>query len=229
MPTWSSSACCCWSYGYLVARQPDVVGLRDRATVAVLPFENLSAVADGEMLALGIAESVLHQLANLQQLDVISRTSSFNFRGRVGGCARDRPVAEGELPARGQRAARSHATAHHYATDRREDRRGRVVHALRSSAQRYLRGAGRDRAAGDARARADARCGCDGAHEGAGHRKTWMPTWRTCRPVRCWPKTAWSTCSRRSSNCSARWSSTRSLPPLTSGWRRPACSLPNTT
>jgi len=68
--------------GYLVARQPDVVGLRDRATVAVLPFENLSTAADSEVLALGIAESVLHQLANLQQLDVISRTSSFNFRGR---------------------------------------------------------------------------------------------------------------------------------------------------
>ncbi len=68
--------------GYLVARQPDVVGLHDRATVAVLPFENLSTAKDGEVLALGIAESVLHQLANLQQLDVISRTSSFNFRGR---------------------------------------------------------------------------------------------------------------------------------------------------
>jgi TolB-like protein len=68
--------------GYLVARQPDVVGLHDKATVAVLPFENLSPAADGDILALGIAESVLHQLANLQQIDVISRTSSFTFRGR---------------------------------------------------------------------------------------------------------------------------------------------------
>jgi len=68
--------------GYLVARQPDVVGLHDRVTVAVLPFENLSSARDGEILAMGIAESVLHQLANLQQLDVISRTSSFTFRGR---------------------------------------------------------------------------------------------------------------------------------------------------
>lgn len=69
--------------GYLLARQPDVVGLGDRATVAVLPFENLSTGADSEVLALGIAESVLHQLANLRQLDVISRTSSFAFRGRT--------------------------------------------------------------------------------------------------------------------------------------------------
>jgi TolB-like protein/Tfp pilus assembly protein PilF len=34
------------------------------------------------VLALGIAESVLHQLANLQQLAVISRTSSFTFGNR---------------------------------------------------------------------------------------------------------------------------------------------------
>jgi TolB-like protein/Tfp pilus assembly protein PilF len=52
----------------------------DTRTVAVLPFENLSRADDGEVLALGIAEAVLHQLANLEQLDVISRTSSFSFR-----------------------------------------------------------------------------------------------------------------------------------------------------
>jgi TolB-like protein len=52
-------------------------------TVAVLPFENLSRADDGEVLALGIAEAVLHQLANLEQLDVISRTSSFSFRDRT--------------------------------------------------------------------------------------------------------------------------------------------------
>ena len=101
-----------------------------RATVAVLPFENVGTVADGRYWPLGIAESVLHQLANLQQLDVISRTSSFNFRGTVRGCARDRPAAQGKLPARGQRAAGSHAAAHHYATDRCPDRCGRVVDAL---------------------------------------------------------------------------------------------------
>src|SRR4030095_11942897 len=50
--------------------------------IAVLPFENLSMVANGEVLASGIAASVLHQRASLAQLDVISRTSSFAFRGR---------------------------------------------------------------------------------------------------------------------------------------------------
>jgi TolB-like protein len=46
-------------------------------SIAVLPFQNLSTADEGEVLARGIAESVLHQLANLQSLDVISRTSSF--------------------------------------------------------------------------------------------------------------------------------------------------------
>lgn len=69
--------------GYLVSRQPEVVGLREKATVAVLPFQNLSTSPDGEVLAMGIAEAVLHQLANLQQLDVIARTSSFAFRGKA--------------------------------------------------------------------------------------------------------------------------------------------------
>ena len=50
--------------------------------IAVLPFQNLNTSKDGEILALGIAESVLYQLANLAELDVISRTSSFAFRDR---------------------------------------------------------------------------------------------------------------------------------------------------
>ena len=67
----------------LLVRQSDLDrgGSGGRA-IAVLPFTNLSTAADGEVLALGIAESVLHQLANLQRLDVISRTSSFALGGR---------------------------------------------------------------------------------------------------------------------------------------------------
>ena len=65
----------------LLVRQSGLDRAGGRA-IAVLPFENLSTAADGEVLALGIAESVLHQLANLQRLDVISRTSSFALGGR---------------------------------------------------------------------------------------------------------------------------------------------------
>jgi TolB-like protein/DNA-binding winged helix-turn-helix (wHTH) protein/tetratricopeptide (TPR) repeat protein len=51
-------------------------------TVAVLPFENLSAEPNDGFLATGIAEGVLHQLAAVKSLSVIARTSSFTFRGR---------------------------------------------------------------------------------------------------------------------------------------------------
>ena len=37
--------------------------------IAVLPFEDLSKTSKGEVLASGIAESVLRQLASLAELD----------------------------------------------------------------------------------------------------------------------------------------------------------------
>ena len=46
-------------------------------SVAVLPFDSVGPSDDGEVLAFGIAEAVLHQLANLPGLIVIARTSSF--------------------------------------------------------------------------------------------------------------------------------------------------------
>ena len=67
----------------LLVRQSDFgpSGAKGMA-IAVLPFANLGA-GEGDVLASGIAESVLHQLASLAELDVISRTSSFAFRGRA--------------------------------------------------------------------------------------------------------------------------------------------------
>ena len=68
----------------LLVRQSDLVPSgQGNSTIAVLPFQNLGGSANGEVLALGIAESVLHQIANLAELDVISHTSSFAFRDRV--------------------------------------------------------------------------------------------------------------------------------------------------
>jgi len=67
----------------LLVRQSDLGGSGTaNPAIAVLPFRNLSTSKDSEILALGIAESVLYQLANLAELDVISRTSSFAFRDR---------------------------------------------------------------------------------------------------------------------------------------------------
>ena len=51
-------------------------------SIAVLPFANLSSDASARMLALGISEAVIHELASHNQLMVIARSSSFAFEGR---------------------------------------------------------------------------------------------------------------------------------------------------
>ena len=72
-------------------------------TVAVLPFENLSTDKANEYIAFGIAESVLHRLANQAELTVIARTSSFLFRDRpadakeIGRTLNARYLVEGSL------------------------------------------------------------------------------------------------------------------------------------
>jgi len=52
--------------------------------VAVLPFLNLTGDPGQDYLALGLAENVLHQLAQLPDLNVIAHTSSFQFREPAG-------------------------------------------------------------------------------------------------------------------------------------------------
>jgi len=50
-------------------------------SIAVLPFLNLSGNPDTEYFADGLADTVLHRLAQVDQLFVIARTSSFRFKG----------------------------------------------------------------------------------------------------------------------------------------------------
>ena len=52
------------------------------ASVAVLPFVNMSGDADNEYFSDGLTETLLHMLAQLPELRVAARTSSFAFKGQ---------------------------------------------------------------------------------------------------------------------------------------------------
>lgn len=54
------------------------------ASIAVLPFENLSADKDNEFFATGIQDEILTRLAKIGSLKVISRTSTANLGSRPG-------------------------------------------------------------------------------------------------------------------------------------------------
>jgi TolB-like protein/Flp pilus assembly protein TadD len=51
-------------------------------SIAVLPFVNMSPDPDQEYFSDGLSEELLNSLANVPQLRVISRTSSFQFKGK---------------------------------------------------------------------------------------------------------------------------------------------------
>jgi adenylate cyclase len=59
-------------------RHPD----RDRRSIAVLPFVNMSGDRENEYFSDGIAEEILNLLTKVPQLKVSSRTSSFFFKGK---------------------------------------------------------------------------------------------------------------------------------------------------
>jgi len=56
-------------------------------SIAVLPFENMSADPEQEYFSDGISEEILNLLAQIQPLKVIARTSSFAFKGKNDGIA----------------------------------------------------------------------------------------------------------------------------------------------
>ena len=62
-----------------VADQPPTV--LDRS-IAVLPFLNLSSDIEQEYFSDGLADALLHRLAQIKDLGVAARTSSFKFKGQ---------------------------------------------------------------------------------------------------------------------------------------------------
>lgn len=80
-----------------------------RRTIAVLPFVNMSGDPDNEYFSDGISEEILNLLAQLPQLKVASRTSSFAYKGKdasIPAVARELGVSsvlEGSVRKAGER------------------------------------------------------------------------------------------------------------------------------
>jgi adenylate cyclase len=93
----------------VVAMDAPVPGFGGRPAIAVLPFDNLSADADQQYFADGLAEDILTRLAAWRWLPVIARNSSFTYRGRsadvkeVGRALGARYVLEGSVRRAGER------------------------------------------------------------------------------------------------------------------------------
>jgi TolB-like protein len=57
--------------------------LPDKPSIAVLPFENLSGNPKQEYLSDGISESIITELSRFREFFVISRQSSFSYKGKA--------------------------------------------------------------------------------------------------------------------------------------------------
>ena len=76
------------AYEVKVASPPPDVGQpavarRDRPSVAVLPFANMSGDPEQEYFADGISEDVITELSRFHSIFVIARNSSFTYRGQA--------------------------------------------------------------------------------------------------------------------------------------------------
>ncbi len=106
------------------------LSLPDKPSIAVLPFENMSADPEQEFFADGITEDIITELSRLRGFFVIARNSSFVYKGRavaIPEVARElgvRYVLEGSVRRAGSRvrvsaqlieaAAGTHLWAEHY-------------------------------------------------------------------------------------------------------------------
>jgi eukaryotic-like serine/threonine-protein kinase len=89
---------------------PGAAAPADRGpSVAVLPFQNLSADPENEFFGDGLAEEILNALTQIEGLRVAARTSAFSFKGKatdiaeIGAKLRVATVLEGSVRRAGSR------------------------------------------------------------------------------------------------------------------------------
>jgi adenylate cyclase len=92
-----------------VMKKDSVGGRSAQASIAVLPFINMSADAENEFFADGITEEIINSLSQIGGLHVAARTSSFFFKGKhaemrqIGEQLNVRTVLEGSVRKAGDR------------------------------------------------------------------------------------------------------------------------------
>jgi serine/threonine protein kinase len=86
-----------------------VAGTTNEASIAVLPFTNMSADPENEFFADGITEEIINALTQIKDLRVAARTSAFSFKGKhvdlrtIGDRLNVRTVLEGSVRKAGNR------------------------------------------------------------------------------------------------------------------------------
>ena len=89
---------------------PSTAGRVSANSIAVLPFVNMSSNADNEFFSDGLSEEILNSLARIQGIQVVGRTSSFQFKGKnedlrgIGEKLGVANVLEGSVRREGERA-----------------------------------------------------------------------------------------------------------------------------
>lgn len=87
-----------------------VVPTADSKSIAVLPFVNMSADKENEFFSDGLSEEILNSLARIDGMQVVGRTSSFQFKGKsedlrsIGEKLGVAHVLEGSVRREGERA-----------------------------------------------------------------------------------------------------------------------------
>jgi adenylate cyclase len=67
----------------LLLKQPQVLPLPDKPSIAVLPFQNMSGDPEQEYFADGVVEDIITGLSRFKSLFVIARNSSFTYKDKA--------------------------------------------------------------------------------------------------------------------------------------------------
>ena len=119
--------------------------LPEQPAIAVLAFENQSDDPQQEYFADGVTDEIILELSRIDWLMVISRGSTFSYKGKIRRPEADRARAGRPLPGRGHCTQDGRPRARHRSAGRCPKRPTALGGALRPTPRGHLRAAGRNR------------------------------------------------------------------------------------